>query len=56
MSVTVSTTAFAPKSAHEKTLGETTKDAMPQLSELPLSIIVAERVATPLAFNCTVAF
>ena len=51
MSVTVSTTGFVPTSAHEKAFGETTSDAIPQLSVEPLSMTVALIVAKPEAFN-----
>ena len=50
-SVTVRVTVFAPISAHVKLLGLTLKEAIPQLSELPLSIWEAVIVALLEASN-----
>lgn len=54
-SVTVSTTVCGPSWAQVKLLGLTVIDEIPQLSELPLLIVVANKLAWPRLFNCTVA-
>src|SRR5690606_32849417 len=50
----VRVTLFAPTSAQVKLFGETLKEAIAQLSVLPLSISAAIILATPLASNWTV--
>ncbi len=50
-SVTVNTTALPPISSQSNAFGETTIDAMPQLSEEPLSTSVALMVAIPPEFS-----
>jgi hypothetical protein len=55
-SFTVSVTAFGPLLAQVKVLGVTVREAMPQLSLLPLSTSAAVIAAWPLASSATVMF
>ena len=54
VSVTVKMTVFVPTSEQLKLLGETDREAIPQLSVDPLSTSAAEIVALPAASNETV--
>ena len=54
VSVTVSVTSTSPTSAQVKAEGEISSEAIPQVSEDPLSIsIAASRVASPLESSCS---
>src|SRR6056297_3136766 len=53
-SVTVSVTAFAPTSEQSKSETSRPKEAIPQLSEEPLSISSAATEALPIASSCRI--
>ena len=56
LSVTVSVTGLAPRLAQVKLAGATLREAMPQLSEEPLLMRLAETLPVPLALRLTVRF